>query len=66
MRIWWDVWPQSWIEGSFVSRLLFYFGGTLIIVGMGMAHDFYTRRQLHRVYLVGVPCLLATYILAIC
>lgn len=65
MRLWGDVWPESWVEESFVSRLLFYFGGTLIIVAMGVVHDFLTRRRLHRVYIVGVPFLLVTYILAI-
>jgi hypothetical protein len=65
MRIWGDVWPESWIEEIFASRLLFYFGGTLIIVAMGMAHDFLTRQRLHRVYIIGAPCLLASYVLAI-
>lgn len=65
MRIWGDVWPESWIEENFASRLLFYFGGTLIIVAMGMAHDFLTRRRLHRVYIIGAPCLLVSYVLAI-
>jgi hypothetical protein len=65
MRIWGDAWPESWIEESFFSRLLFYFAGTLIIVAMGMMHDFMTRQRLHRVYILGAPCLLATYISAI-
>ena len=65
MRIWGDAWPESWLEESFASRLLFYFGGTLIIVSMGMAWDLLTRRRLHPVYIIGVPCLLAFYLLAI-
>ena len=65
MRIWGDVWPESWLEASAVSRLLLYFGGSLIIVAIGMIHDLLTRRRLHRVYIIGVPCLLASYMLAI-
>lgn len=65
MRIWGDVWPESWFEASSASRLLFYFGGTLIIVTMGMVHDLLTRRRLHRAYIIGAPCLLVFYILSI-
>ena len=65
MRIWGDVWPESWCEASYTSRMLFYFGGTLIIVAMGVVHDLLTRRQLHRVYILVAPCLLASYMLAI-
>ena len=65
MRIWGDAWPKSWFEESSVSRLLFFFGGTLIIIAMGMLHDYLTRRRLHRVYIIGAPPLLATYIVAI-
>lgn len=65
MRIWGDVWPENWFEESFLSRLLFFFGGTIIVVAIGMIYDFLTRRRLHSVYVIGTPCLLAAYVLAI-
>ena len=65
MRIWGDAWSESWFEESAASRLLFFFGGTLIIVGMGLVYDLLTRRRLHPAYIVGAPLLLASFILAI-
>ena len=65
MRIWGDAWPESWFEESYVSRVLYFFGGTLIILSFGIAHDLVARSRLHPVYLYGAPGLIAIYMLAI-
>ena len=65
MRIWGDAWPEVWFDQSYFSRLLFFFGGTLIIVAFGISHDLLSRRRLHPVYIFGAPGLVAVYMVAI-
>ena len=65
LRIWEPLWPNGWFDNSFAFRLFFFFGGSLIIIAFGMAHDLLARGRLHTVYLFGAPGLLVLYVTAI-
>lgn len=58
-RNWGDWWSQEWFDESFLSRFLFFHGGTLILVSFGMAYDLISRKALHPVYKIAVPIMLA-------
>ena len=64
LRIWGGWWPEAWFD-VYAFRVFYFFGGSMIIVAMGMAYDLATRRALHPVYKIGAPALLAVYALAI-
>jgi hypothetical protein len=64
MRVWGGLWPDSWFDENYLFRLFFFFGGTLIIIAIGMIHDLLTRRRLHQVYVFGAPSLLIIYMIA--
>ena len=58
-RIWGAWWSDEWFEASFLSRFLYFHGGTLILVGMGIAYDLISRKALHPVYKIALPIMLA-------
>ena len=58
-RNWGAWWSQEWFDESFLSRLLFYYGGTMILASLGMAYDLISRKALHPVYKIAVPVMLA-------
>ena len=64
LRIWGGWFPDEWLE-IYPIRVFYFFGGSMIIVAMGMIHDLVTRRALHPVYKIGAPVLLVVYCLAI-
>lgn len=64
-RTWGDWWPEGWFEASFLVRLLFFWGGTMIVIAMGMSYDLITRKALHPVYKIGAPLVVAAQILTI-
>ncbi|QPC99065.1 hypothetical protein [Qipengyuania soli] len=53
-----------WESQSYFAHLAFGFGGSMLLVAMGMAWDLYSRGALHPVYRVGAPILFATYVIA--
>ena len=64
-RNWGKWWSDEWFDESFISRLLFYFGGTMILMAFGVIYDLVSRKTLHPVYKIGVPIMLAAQIVVI-
>ncbi len=64
-RIWGDWWPEAWFDGSFMVRMLFFWGGTMILMTMGIIYDLISRGALHPVYKIGVPLVLGAQALII-
>lgn len=64
-RNWGAWWSDDWFEASFVSRFLFFHGGTVILASIGMAYDLVTRKALHPVYKIAVPIMLLWQVLVI-
>lgn len=64
-RNWGVWWSEEWFDESFLSRLLFYFGGTMILITAGMIYDLISRKALHPVYKIGAPITLVAQILVI-
>lgn len=64
-RVWGRWWPEEWFDESFLSRLLFFFGGAMIVITFGMIYDLMTRKALHPIYKICVPIIIAAQVLLI-
>ena len=53
-----------WESDGYFVHLLLGFGGSMLLIGAGMAWDFYSRGALHRSYRQVVPVLFAIYAIA--
>lgn len=53
-----------WQSDNYFVHLFVGFGGSMLIIAMGMAWDLYSRGALHRVYRIGAPILFAIYAVA--
>jgi hypothetical protein len=53
-----------WESNNYFTHLFVGFGGSMLIIAVGMAWDLYSRGTLHRVYRIGAPILFMIYIIA--
>ncbi|QKG70512.1 hypothetical protein [Erythrobacter mangrovi] len=53
-----------WASDNYFTHLFIGFGGSMLIIAIGMAWDLYSRGALHPVYRVGAPILFTIYAVA--
>jgi hypothetical protein len=57
--------PEAfWRSDAYLNHLVFGFGGSMLIIAMGMAYDLYSRGSLHPVYRKVAPALFVLYAVA--
>ncbi len=61
---WWGERLTGAFGDDYVGMVINSFTGTNLILAAAVAYDMFTRGKLHRVYLIGIPIILASQVLS--